>query len=123
MFAWIWVVVWSALVLPLAAASLRGWAPERARARTSRRAVRARGLALLLIWVSGLVGPVIWRSSWQADEVLISATAVQGALLLLAGGLVAGSQVATHLRRSHPEQARQDTPDRTDAHRASGPYA
>lgn len=42
--------------LPLAIASLCGWAPKSVRRRTTLWGIRVRGVALLVVWVGGLMG-------------------------------------------------------------------
>ncbi|MER5209349.1 hypothetical protein ABT063_01805 [Streptomyces sp. NPDC002838] len=44
MLLWIWLVAWAVFVLPLAIASLRGWAHRRVRDRTTPWGIRVRGV-------------------------------------------------------------------------------
>ena len=92
-FLWLWLIGWSAFALPVAIASLRGWAPKRARSRTSPWVIRVRGVALLVIWLGGLTGPLLRWSDLNTEDGAFLASVVQGGLLMFAGGLVAGSQL------------------------------
>lgn len=93
MFLWLWLIGWSAFALPLAVASLRGWAPKRVRSRTSPWSIRVRGVALLVLWLGGLTGPLLRWSDLDSADARFLASVVQGGLLMFAGGLVAGSQL------------------------------
>ncbi|MDX2757160.1 MULTISPECIES: hypothetical protein [Streptomyces] len=94
MFLWLWLIGWSAFALPLAIASLRGWAPKRVRSRTSPWGLRVRGVALLVIWIGGLTGPLLRWSHLDSQDATFFASVVQGGFLVFAGGLVAGSQLS-----------------------------
>ncbi|MCL6738515.1 hypothetical protein [Streptomyces neyagawaensis] len=93
MFLWLWLIGWSAFVLPLAVASLRGWAPKRVRSRTSPWSIRVRGVALTVIWLGGLSGPLLRWSDLDSVDARFLASVTQGGLLVFAAGLVAGSQL------------------------------
>ncbi|MBE1594176.1 MULTISPECIES: hypothetical protein [Streptomyces] len=93
MFLWLWLIGWSAFALPLAVASLRGWAPKRVRSRTSPWSIRVRGVALLVIWLGGLTGPLLRWSDLDSADAGFLASVVQGGILVFAGGLVAGSRL------------------------------
>jgi hypothetical protein len=92
-FLWLWLIGWSAFALPLAVASLRGWAPKRVRRRTSPWSIRVRGVALLVLWAGGLTGPLLRWSDLDSEDASFLASMVQGGLLMFAGGLMAGSQL------------------------------
>jgi hypothetical protein len=91
-FLWFWLIGWSAFALPLAIASLRGWAPRRVRQRTSPWGIRVRGVALLVLWAGGLVAPLLRGSGLDAEDAGFLAAVVQVGLLTFAAGLVSGSQ-------------------------------
>lgn len=93
MFLWFWLIGWSAFALPLAIASLRGWAPKRVRSRTTPWGIRVRGVALLVMWLGGLTGPLLRWSDLDTGDASFLASVVQGGLLMFAGGLVTGSQL------------------------------
>ncbi|MFF6781475.1 hypothetical protein [Streptomyces sp. NPDC012510] len=93
MFLWLWLIGWSAFALPVAIASLRGWAPKRVRSRTSPWAIRVRGVALLVMWLGGLTGPLLRWSDLAAEDASFLASVAQGGFLVFAGGLVAGSHL------------------------------
>jgi hypothetical protein len=92
-FLWFWLIGWSAFVLPLAVALLRGWAPKRVRSRTSPWSIRVRGVALLVLWFGGLTGPLLRWSDLDSGDAGFLTSVAQGGLLMFAGGLVAGSQL------------------------------
>ncbi|WP_159038121.1 hypothetical protein [Streptomyces sp. WM6386] len=99
MFLWLWLIGWSAFVLPLAIASLRGWAPKRIQNRTSPWGVRVRGVAMLVMWIGGIVGPLLHWTSLDGDDTLFLATVAQVGLLMLAAGLIGGSQLGEWFHR------------------------
>ncbi|WNZ07031.1 hypothetical protein [Streptomyces sp. 11x1] len=111
MFLWLWLIGWSAFALPVAVASLRGWAPKRVRRRTSPWAIRVRGVALLVIWLGGLTGPLLRWSDLDSADASLLASVVQGGLLVFAGGLVAGSQLGEWFYR---RAVQAQTVDRTE---------
>lgn len=92
-FVWLWLIGWSAFALPLAIALLRGWAPKRVRSRTSPWGLRVRGVAVLVLWLGGLTGPLLRWSGLDSEDAGFLASAAQDGLLIFAGGLVAGSQL------------------------------
>lgn len=92
-FLWLWLIGWSAFALPLAIASLRGWAPKRVRHRTSPWGIRVRGVALLVLWLGGLTGPLLRWSDLDTEDAGFLASVVQFGFLMFAGGLMAGSQL------------------------------
>ncbi|WP_416978181.1 hypothetical protein [Streptomyces sp. T028] len=99
MFLWVWVVGWSAFVLPLSIASLQGWAPKRVRSRTTSWGIRVRGVALLVMWLGGLIVPLgRWGGLVGGDAMFLLPVAEAG-LLLFAAGLIAGSQLGDRFRR------------------------
>ncbi|TQJ92530.1 hypothetical protein FBY22_3401 [Streptomyces sp. SLBN-31] len=106
-FPWIWLITWSAFVLPLAIASLRGWAPRRVRSRTSPWGIRVRGVAMLVMWVGGLV-PLLRWSGLLGQETSLLLTVVQAGLLMLAAGLISGSQLSELFRRRAVRSLRAD---------------
>ncbi|WP_405638843.1 hypothetical protein [Streptomyces sp. NBC_00019] len=91
MFLWLWLTGWSACVLPLAIASLRGWAPKSVRRRTAPWGIRVRGVALLVIWAGGLIVPLLWRSGLDTQDAAFFGAIVQVGLLMFAAGLMSGS--------------------------------
>ncbi|MFF6880245.1 MULTISPECIES: hypothetical protein [unclassified Streptomyces] len=93
MFLWLWLIGWSAFALPLAIASLRGWAPKQVRRRTSPWGIRVRGVALLVLWLGGLAGPLLRWSDLDTADAGFLTSVVQGGFLMFAAGLVAGSQL------------------------------
>ncbi|MGW3652076.1 hypothetical protein [Streptomyces sp. NPDC000878] len=98
-FLWLWLAGWSAFVLPLSVASLRGWAPKRVRSRTTPWGIRVRGVALLVMWVGGLVVPLgRWGGLVEEDAMFLLPVAEAG-LLLFAAGLIAGSHLSDRFRR------------------------
>ena len=99
MFLWAWLIGWSAFVLPLSIASLRGWAPRRVRSRTTPWGIRVRGVALLVMWVGGLVVPLGRWGGLVGEEAMFLLPAVQAGLMLFAAGLISGSQLGDPFRR------------------------
>ncbi|MFF6996085.1 hypothetical protein ACFY93_14235 [Streptomyces sp. NPDC008313] len=99
MFLWAWLIGWSAFVLPLSIASLRGWAPRRVRSRTTPWSIRVRGVALLVMWVGGLVVPLGRWGGLVDEEAMFLLPAAQAGLMLFAAGLISGSQLGDRFRR------------------------
>lgn len=90
-FLWCWIGLFTAVLLPLGIAMLRGWAPRRARARWSPARIRVQGVAVLLLYVGGLVPAVAELSGMppEAADLLLAATAPH--LLFLSLGLQGGA--------------------------------
>ncbi|MBT2368136.1 hypothetical protein J7E88_23155 [Streptomyces sp. ISL-10] len=106
MFTWLFVIGWSAFALPLAIAMLRGWAPRRVRRRISPWGIQVRGIALLVLWVGGLVGPLVRQSGLDIEEATILASMTSVGFLMFAGGLMSGSQLGEWFyRRAGRSQA------------------
>ncbi|MXM63889.1 hypothetical protein GR925_10615 [Streptomyces sp. HUCO-GS316] len=93
LWLWLWLIGWSAFALPLAIASLRGWAPMWVRRRTSPWGIRVRGVALLVIWVGGLIGPLLRWSDLDTEDAAFLGFIVQVGFLMFAAGLMGGSQL------------------------------
>ncbi|WP_189787897.1 hypothetical protein [Streptomyces capitiformicae] len=93
MFLWLWPIGWSAFALPLAIASLRGWAPKSVRRRITPWGIRVRGVALLVIWVGGLIVPLLQHSGLDTDDAAFLGAVVQVGFLMFAAGLMGGSQL------------------------------
>ncbi|WP_326661280.1 hypothetical protein [Streptomyces canus] len=104
MSLWAWLIGWSAFALPLAIASFRGWAPRRVRSRTTPWGIRVRGVALLVMWVGGLVVPLGRWGGLVDEDAMFPLSAVQVSLLMFAAGLISGSQLGDRFRRraAHP---------------------
>ncbi|GGR92603.1 hypothetical protein GCM10010269_34530 [Streptomyces humidus] len=100
MFLWAWLIGWSAFVLPWSIASLRGWAPKRVRSRTTPWGIRVRGVAMLVMWVGGLVVPLGRWGGLVGKDAMFLLPVVEAGLLLFASGLIAGSQLGDRFRRS-----------------------
>lgn len=115
MFLWAWLIGWSAFVLPLSIASLRGWAPKRVRSRTTPWGIRVRGVAMLVMWVGGLVVPLGRWGGLVGKDAMLLLPVVEASLLLFAAGLIAGSQLGDRFRRSavRPPVAGQSIGDRS----------
>lgn len=92
-FLWLWLIGWSAFALPLAIASLRGWAPKSARRRTTPWGIRVRGVALLVIWIGGLIVPLLRWSGLDTEDAAFLGAIVQVGFLMFAAGLMGGSQL------------------------------
>ncbi|MFJ8112481.1 hypothetical protein [Streptomyces sp. NPDC096132] len=107
MFDLLWLCGWSLLALPLALASWRGWAPRWVRLRLSPAGVRVRGVALLVLWASGMVTPVIRLSGLDDEESAFLASPAQFGLMMFAAGLMCGSQLAERFASRQPQR---DTP-------------
>ncbi|WP_371658262.1 hypothetical protein [Streptomyces sp. NBC_00280] len=99
MAVWLWLVGWSVFVLPLSVASLRGWAAKRVRGRTTPWGIRVRGVALLVMWVGGLIVPLGRWGGLAGEDAMFLLPAVEVGLLLFAAGLIAGSQLSDRFRR------------------------
>ncbi|MEV7891889.1 hypothetical protein ACWD3I_47765 [Streptomyces sp. NPDC002817] len=111
MFLWLWLICWSAFVLPLAIASLRGWAPKWARPRTTAWGTRVRGVALLVIWVGGLVVPLLQWSGLDSKDAAFFGSIAQVGFLMFAAGLIGGSQLGEWFyRRAVGSKAVDETP-------------
>ncbi|WP_405954908.1 hypothetical protein [Streptomyces phaeochromogenes] len=93
MFLWLWLIGWSVFVLPLAIASLRGWAPKSVRRRTTPWGIRVRGVALLVLWAGGLIVPLLRWSGLDTEDAAFLGSIVQVGLLMFAAGLMGGSQL------------------------------
>ncbi|MCQ9177661.1 hypothetical protein KMT30_01040 [Streptomyces sp. IBSBF 2953] len=111
MFPWLWLIGWSAFALPLAIASLRGWAPARVRRRTSPWGIRVRGVALLVIWIGGLVVPMLRWSGLDTEDATFFGSTMEVGALMFAAGLIGGSQLSERFyRRSVRSQAAEEAP-------------
>jgi hypothetical protein len=97
-FLWAWLIGWSAFVLPLSIASLRGWAPRWVRRRTTPWGIRVRGVAMLVMWIGGLLPLARWGGLVGEDAMFLLPVA-QAGLLLFAAGLISGSQLSDRFRR------------------------
>ncbi|QOV36903.1 hypothetical protein IM697_44390 [Streptomyces ferrugineus] len=93
-FAWCWIGVFTAVLLPMGIAMLRGWAPKRMRARWSPARIRVHGVSALVLYVGGLVPPVadLAGMSQEAADILRSATTPH--LLFLSLGLQGGAALS-----------------------------
>lgn len=106
MFQWLWLIGWSAFALPLAIAALRGWAPKSVRRRTTPWGIRVRGVALLVIWVGGLIVPLLRWSDLDTEDAVFLGSLVQVGCLTFAAGLMGGSQLGEwfYRRAVRPEE-------------------
>ncbi|MFI1358083.1 hypothetical protein ACH4TV_31540 [Streptomyces sp. NPDC020898] len=93
MFDWLWLLGWSALALPLAIASLRGWAPKWTRHQISPWGIRVRGVALLVFWASGMVVPLARWSGLDSEDSMFLTFPAQFGLMMFGAGLLCGSQL------------------------------
>ena len=91
--SWGWLIGWSVFVLPLAIASLRGCAPKSARRRTTPWGIRVRGVALLVLWVGGLIVPLLRWSGLHTEDAAFLGSIVQVGFLMFSAGLMGGSQL------------------------------
>jgi hypothetical protein len=91
-FLWLWLFGWSVFVLPPATASLRGRAPRSVRRRTTPWGIRVRGVAMPAIRVGGLIVPLLRWSSLATGDAAFLVSIVQVGFLMLAAGLMSGSQ-------------------------------
>ncbi|MFI6012603.1 hypothetical protein ACIBAG_27945 [Streptomyces sp. NPDC051243] len=99
MFDWLWVLGWSALALPLAIASLRGWAPKRVRRHVSPWGIRVRGIALLVFWASGMVVPLARWAGLDSEDSTFLTFPAQFGLMMFGAGLMCGSQLGERFHR------------------------
>lgn len=93
MFERVWLIGWSVCVLPLAVLLLRGWAPSWARRPSNPAVLRVRGVALLLLWCSGILHPLLRVTGAFAEDGAMLTTVGQGCLMLLAFGLIGGAEL------------------------------
>ncbi|MEV6163314.1 hypothetical protein AB0L71_15535 [Streptomyces sp. NPDC052052] len=97
-FYWVWIAAYTAVLLPLAIASLRGWSPRWVGDR-SVRAARARGVAACAIYASGLAPAVMGLAGVPDDGMLALRIAAGPCLLLGALALVARTSAAVRRAR------------------------
>jgi len=110
-FLWLWLIGWSAFALPLAFASLRGWAPKSVRRRTTPWGIRVRGVALLVFWAGGLIVPLLRQSGLDTEDAAFLGSIVQAGFLMFGAGLMAGSQLGEWFyRRAVQPKALDETP-------------
>ncbi|WP_191971866.1 hypothetical protein [Streptomyces luteolifulvus] len=108
MFDWLWACGWSALALPLAIASLRGWAPKQVRRRTAPWEIRVRAVALLVFWASGLIVPLARWGGLNSEDTTLFTFPAQFGLMMFGAGLMCGSQLGERFRQ---QAMRSWTPD------------
>ncbi|MEU2915875.1 hypothetical protein ACFYM3_26605 [Streptomyces massasporeus] len=102
-FLWCWIGVFTAVLLPLGIAMLRGWAPKRARARWSPARIRVQGVSALVLYVGGLVPPVAELAGMPGEAADILRSATSPHLLFLSLGLQAGAALTDWFgRRAQP---------------------
>ncbi len=112
LFPWLWLIGWSAFALPLAIASLRGWAPRRVRRRTSPWGICVRGVALLVIRIGGLVVPMLRFSGLDTEDATFFGSMMEVGVLMFAAGLIGGSQLSERFyRRTVRSQVLEQAPD------------
>ncbi|MCK8433552.1 hypothetical protein G3I77_11025 [Streptomyces sp. D2-8] len=102
-FLWCWIGLFTAVLLPLGIAMLRGWAPNRARTRWSPARIRVQGVSALVMYVGGLVPAVADLAVMprEAADILLSATAPH--LVFLSLGLQGGAALSDWFgRRTTP---------------------
>ncbi|KUO21332.1 hypothetical protein [Streptomyces dysideae] len=102
-FLWCWIGLFTAVLLPLGIAMLRGWAPKRARRQWSPARIRVQGVAVLVLYVGGLVRAVAELAGMpsEAADLLLFATGPQ--LVFLSLGLQGGAALTDWFgRRTQP---------------------
>ncbi|MGW3730239.1 hypothetical protein [Streptomyces sp. NPDC000851] len=102
-FLWCWIGLFTAVLLSLGIAMLRGWAPRRARTQRSPARIRVQGVSVLVLYVGGLVPAVADLASMprEAAHILLSATTPH--LLFLSLGLQGGAALSDWFgRRTEP---------------------
>lgn len=106
-FLWCWIGLFTAVLLPLGIAMLRGWAPKRARTRWSPARIRVQGVSALVLYVGGLVPAVADLAGMpsEAADILLSATAPH--LMFLSFGLQGGAALSDWFGR-RPARARRE---------------
>ncbi|MFJ7178343.1 hypothetical protein ACIQXA_18485 [Streptomyces massasporeus] len=122
-FQWCWIGLFSAVLLPLGIAMLRGWAPSRARARWSPARIRVQGVSALVLYVGGLVPAVAELTGMprEAADILLAATAPH--LVFLSLGLQGGAALSDWFgRRTVPCKGSPGPPPRhaADPHPEGG---
>lgn len=93
MFDLLWLCGWSALALPLAIASLRGWAPRWTRRHISSWGIRVRGVSLLVLWASAMITPLARYGGLDSEDGTFLTFPAQFGLMMFAAGLMCGSQL------------------------------
>lgn len=106
-FLWCWIGLFTAVLLPLGIAMLRGWAPKRARTRWSPARIRVQGVSALVLYVGGLVPAVADLAGMpsEAADILLSATAPH--LMFLSLGLQGGAALSDWFGR-RPARVRRE---------------
>ncbi|KUH40580.1 MULTISPECIES: hypothetical protein [Streptomyces] len=100
-FHWAWLVAATLALVPLAVASLRGWAPRWVRP-TGPRSTKARGIAALTVWVGAITPAVLGLAGVPGDELLV--------LRVVAGPLLICGAFALLVRASLADRRRSRTP-------------
>ncbi|MFC8239861.1 hypothetical protein [Streptomyces chartreusis] len=105
-FLWCWIGLFTAVLLPLGIAMLRGWAPKRARARWSPARIRVQGVSVLVLYVGGLVRAVadLVGMSREAADILLFGTGPH--LVFLSLGLQGGAALSDWFGRRTVEDPR-----------------
>lgn len=99
MFELLYVCGTSALVLPVAIAFIRGWAPKAAGRRISPGGIRVRGVALLVLWASATVPPLAEWSGRRPEDSAYLVSSAQLGLMMFGAGLMCGSPLGERFNR------------------------
>lgn len=105
MFLWLWITLWSAIVLPLAALFLSGRVPQWMRRQSTPGALKVKGIAALVLYVALLIPPVTALSGIRSEDadflrmVLVPVTVFGG------NGLVLGATLCERFNRRDAERA------------------
>ncbi|MFG3656652.1 hypothetical protein [Streptomyces sp. NPDC047706] len=98
-FLWCWIGLFTAVLLPLGIAMLRGWAPKRARARWSSPRIRVQGVSALVLYVGGLVPAVAELAGVSPEALDLLRSATTPHLLFLSLGLQGGAALSDRFAR------------------------
>ncbi|GEC10014.1 hypothetical protein SSP24_76690 [Streptomyces spinoverrucosus] len=102
-FLWCWIGLFTAVLLPLGIAMLRGWAPKRARTQWSPARIRVQGVSALVLYGGGLLPAVADLTAMprEAADLLLSMTTPH--LVFLSLGLQGGAALSDWFgRRTGP---------------------
>ncbi|MFI6106311.1 hypothetical protein [Streptomyces sp. NPDC051310] len=105
MFQWLWIVGWSAVMLPLGGVLLAGRAPRWLRRDSTLGVLRVKGIAAFVLYLGLMVPPTTALAGIQPEAAELLRMALVPTALFAGHGLILGATLCERFNRREAERA------------------
>ncbi|WP_328399492.1 hypothetical protein OHS70_21605 [Streptomyces sp. NBC_00390] len=105
MFHWLWITVWSVIILPLAAVLLSGRAPQWMRRQSTPGGLKVKGIAALVLYTGVLIPAIPSLAGMRSEDAEFLRMVLVPSAVFAGHGLILGATLCDRFNRSEATPA------------------